>query len=283
MTFVQLINSITTQLKSAKIETAKEDTLLIIQTIFSLTRSQLLAKLQDHIPKSPSLKQLNSYINRRCTGEPLALILGNTSFLGYPFIIKPGILIPRPETELLVTQVSLFCQSQNLTSPTILELGYGSGCILLSLARQFPNLKGYGWDISKIAYSIAKENQQKLTCPNVTFYHQDFFTDPKVKQLIQYPNTIFISNPPYIPTKTLSKLDQSVTQFEPLTALDGGHDGLIFYKKCFQLFQKSQTPQFYEIGINQKEKLIKIAKKNGCTKYKYYTDYHHIPRILKIN
>ncbi len=282
MTFFELINVTSAQLKGAKIETAQTDAMLLIQSVFSLTRIQLLTKLQEFIPNNNALTQLNAFIDRRCRGEPLALILETTSFFGYLFRIKSGILVPRSETELLVIKIIDFCKTNNISAPNLLELGYGCGCILLSLACYFPKLTGYGWDISKEAYLTAIKNQEQLICSNVKFYHNDFFSDPNLMDLVQRPNTIFVSNPPYVPTASLATLDRSVIHYEPLTALDGGLDGLKFYKKCFELFRNLSITQFYEVGVCQKDDLTNLIDQYDFKKFNFFNDYHLIPRVLQI-
>ncbi len=277
MTFFQLINASISELVT------KDEVFFLLKDSFEITRSQLIASLQEAVPDGVFLQKFQKNIDRRRTGEPLAYILGNASFLGTSFNVKPDVLIPRPETELLVLAVISYCKNRGIKNPLIIELGYGSGCILLSLALKFPRLKGYGWDISQIAYDIASENQTALGCDSVTFYHGDFFEDNKVTSLLREKNVIFVSNPPYISTADIALLDTDVKQYESSIALDGGNDGLDFYRQCFQLFKGTDVSQFYEMGIGQKVHLCQLAKQNGYLSISVDDDYQGIPRIFKLN
>ena len=277
MTFFQLINASISPLIT------KGEVFFLLEDTFEMTRSQLIASLQEAVPDGVFLQKFQKNIDRRRMGEPLAYILGNTSFLGTSFNVKPDVLIPRPETELLVLAIISYCKNRGVKNPLIIELGYGSGCILLSLALKLPGLKGYGWDVSHRAYEVASENQAALSCNSVTFYHGDFFENNKVDSLLKEKNLIFVSNPPYIPTSDISLLDTDVKQYESSIALDGGNDGLDFYRRCFRLFKNRDIPQFYEIGIRQKDPLYQLAEQEGYPSISVDNDYQGISRVFKLN
>lgn len=199
-------------------------------------------------------------LERLKNAEPLQYILGNQEFMGFDFYVDKNVLIPQPDTEILVQEVIEIVQRNDLKRPKILDLCTGSGAIAISLAKLIKDSIVYGSDISKEALKIA-ENNSIANQANVLFMKSDMF-----KGIFKdFRFNIIVSNPPYIETETISKLDKEV-QNEPHLALDGGIDGLKFYKEIAQNAKEFlETNGFLalEIGYNQKEKVEQILKENG--------------------
>jgi release factor glutamine methyltransferase len=228
---------------------------------------------------------LASVLKRRITGEPLSYILNKIEFMGLDFKVSKDVLIPRQETELLVEAVLDIAGSweDGVGSKTILDLGTGSGCIAVSLAKFLKNVSIYATDISKKALEIAKDNARRNSVSDtITFLASDLFSHPKIKNM---KFDIIISNPPYIARKDFIKLSAEV-QCEPRLALDGGEDGLIFYRRILQeapVYLRRRGILIMEMGFKQS---LGIQALITDSKYleilKIIKDYGNIDRVIII-
>lgn len=191
--------------------------------------------------------------------EPIQYILKNQEFMGFDFYVDENVLIPQPDTENLVEEVINITEKNNLKQPKILDMCTGSGAIAISLAKLIKGAIVYGVDISEEALKIA-ENNSVSNQANVLFMKSDMF-----KNIFKdFRFNIIASNPPYIETETIKTLDKEV-QKEPHIALDGGIDGLKFYREIAENskhFLEENGILVLEIGYNQKEKVEEILKKN---------------------
>ena len=201
-------------------------------------------------------KKINQIIKRRQKGEPLSKILKKKSFWKFDFITSQNVLDPRADSETLI-QAVLDTFPNKDTPYSILDIGTGSGCLLISLLGEYKNAQGTGLDISPKALNVARKND--MAQMNDSF---DFA----------------ISNPPYIPTKDIEKLDKSVRLYDPISALDGGEDGLDFYR-ILSLYTKIPV-LFLEIGKGQKTAICKIFQKQNWKLSAQYKDYGNIIRVL---
>ncbi len=195
----------------------------------------LKCKPIDLIVNKPTLtsaqqKQFDVYMRRRALGEPLQYILGSWNFMGLELVVNPSVLVPRPETEQMVEQAISLCHSREGGNPVhVLDLGTGSGCIAIAIAKACPSVQVVSVDISSKALEVAKANAKShgvdsridFVCEDMSVYLNKIGTAP-IFDLI-------ISNPPYIPTSQMVQLPKDVQQ-EPALALDGGVDGLDFYR-----------------------------------------------------
>jgi len=202
-------------------------------------------------------------LKRRLLGEPIQYILGKTEFMGLEFKVSGEVFIPRPETEVLVeTVIKTVNSRQSLPARqagivhNILDIGTGSGCIAISLAKFLKDVKIYATDISKEALRLAKKNAL-LNNVEITFLKSDLFSELKL-QAVGFD--LIVSNPPYIPTDEISQL-QSEIACEPRIALDGGRDGLSFYRRIIkdcQAYIERNGLLFLEIGFNQYTEIKKL-------------------------
>ena len=175
---------------------------------------------------------LSLYLKRRALGEPLQYILGKSEFMGLTFKVTPEVLIPRPETEVLVeTALNLVRKfvSSKVRKLKILDLGTGSGCVAVSLAKFLPEAKTYASDISAGALEVAKENAASNNV-SIEFIQSDLFSHCGLWTM---DYGLIISNPPYIPGSEITKLQPEI-QYEPRAALDGGSDGLTFFRRIIK-------------------------------------------------
>ncbi len=226
------------------------------------------------------LSQYKNYVARRGQHEPLAYILGEKEFMRNSFKVTPATLVPRPETELLVE--SLIKAAQGLKADgdvKILDIGTGSGAIIVSLLDYLPNAKGVGVDISVDALIVAEENSRRIGVrERAGFMQSDLFSRiPADKKF-----DIIVSNPPYIPAADIAGLAKDV-QKEPRGALDGGADGLDFYRRIISEAMDHMADEgilAFEVGINQAQVVAELCRKAGFKATAIRKDYADIERMV---
>jgi release factor glutamine methyltransferase len=219
-------------------------------------------------------------LKRRLSGEPLEYILAKAEFMGLEFRLNKNVFIPRPETEILVETVLRLVQSSEFrVQSSILDLGTGSGCIAISLAKFLPGAKVTALDISDKALEIAKENAL-LNKVKVKFFKMDF---TKLRTLNTEQFDIIVSNPPYIPSKEIDSL-QAEVRHEPRIALDGREDGLDFYRRIIKeapRYLKNKGYLIMEMGFGQKDDIKDMICDSATMEIKeIIKDYSGIDRIM---
>ncbi|MBU1999131.1 MAG: peptide chain release factor N(5)-glutamine methyltransferase, partial [Candidatus Omnitrophica bacterium] len=232
------------------------------------------------IDKSKALL-LSAALTKRIKGEPLAYILGEDEFMGLKFKVNEDVLIPRPETEVLVEtairQLSAF--SRQLSAIKILEIGTGSGCIAISLAKSLPRAEITAIDISSKALEVAKNNSL-LHKAFVKFLQSDLFANPQLR-IKNYD--LIISNPPYIASPEMNSLPREL-RCEPSIALDGGFDGLNFYRRIIKqafAYSKDGGLLIMEFGYGQRPALENIFQESGEFEIMdIVKDYNNIERVI---
>ena len=215
-------------------------------------------------------KELQTFIERAEKGEPVAKIIGHKGFWKSDFIVSKDVLDPRPDSETLIEAVLESFPDKKIPL-RILDLGTGSGCLIISLLQEYQKATGVAVDILEKALKIARQNAKGLP---IKFIHADMCSLPKDMGAFD----IVVSNPPYIPTKDIETLDVAVKEYDPILALDGGKDGLDFYRILAQLDFASYL--FVEIGQGQEEQIIPIMRKGGWIYQKSWKDLGKIVRIL---
>ena len=258
-------------------ETARLDAEYLMADVLGCKRMELPLKTADLTVVEAT--KFAGYLERRKTGEPVAHILGTQEFWSFEFKVTPATLIPRPDTETLVEVALKHLMPDN--SGTILDMGTGSGCILLSLLSELPYFEGIGIDQSKEAVAVASENAETLGFANrASFSESDWFS--KVETL-EGGFAAIVSNPPYIPSSDIADLMQDVRDFEPLSALDGGDDGLdpyhIIASGAFERL-KPEGVLAVELGIHQAEAVAAIFTKAGFTAVEITNDLAGIGRVV---
>ena len=222
------------------------------------------------------LSDFMSLIEKRKKGEPIAYLINKKEFWNNEFFVNKDVLIPRPDTELIVEEV-LKIYSKN-THLQVLDIGTGSGCILLSILKERKYFYGTGIDISKKSINVSKFNAKKLNLENrVNFFHSsvDNFTRGKYD--------LVVSNPPYIELVSLKYLEKDIVNFEPKLALSGGFDGFSKIRKVINKANyliKKNGKFILEIGFNQKNKVKEILKQEGFYINKAVRDYGNNDRCI---
>ena len=218
----QILSSFEQQLKDASVDSPRLCAEMIVGEVTGMSRAQLLAFGERKLDAA-QMEWAKAMLSRRVQGEPMAYILGRKEFYGREFKVNPAVLVPRPETELIVDLALEFFQK---TAPLrFADLGCGSGCILGTLLAEAGAWKGIGVDISPAALAVARENLERLQVQGRAELLEADFAEPAV--LPGAALDLLVSNPPYIPTVEYEALGFEVKNFEPRLALDSGPDGLV--------------------------------------------------------
>jgi len=245
-------------LKNKYIQTAQLDTEILMAKALGKDRKYIILNNNKYL-KNKNLKLFEKLINERASRKPIAHLINKKFFWNFEFFVTSDTLIPRPDTELIIEQILKLTKHKSKIN--ILDIGVGSGCILLTILKERKNFYGTGIDISKKCINISKKNAKNLKVELRTrFYKTD------VDKFDQGKYDLIVSNPPYINKYILKYLEKDVVNFEPKLALDGGIDGLSeirkVIKKSSELIKKNGK-FILEIGFDQKNKVINLLKEEG--------------------
>lgn len=252
----QWLRTATTSLRKAGIETARLDCLIFLEDVLKMDRARVLAHLEMILSKQQTAT-LNNFIVQRRTHLPLAYIRGRVAFFGRNFIVNNHVLVPRPETELMI---DLLKKSVLPTHPRIADIGTGSGCIGITVALELPQVKVIAYDIDKQALEVARANA-KAHNVNILYRRSDLLEGA------QEPVDVILANLPYVPADYAINLDAS---FEPAIALFSGKDGLDLYRKFWQELSGlhyKPTNIFTEALPAQHSVLVSLARAAGYVKH----------------
>ena len=258
MNYIEILKSGENFLKKNNIKNSFLDTELILSKVLDKKREEIIINTNNEL-KNTDIIKFKKYLIRRKQKEPIAYILGYKYFWRYRFLTNNSVLIPRPDTELLIEE-SLRCIPKN-KSKKILDIGTGSGCIIISILKERPKCSATAIDISRKAIFVAKTNakiHQLLNKINFININIDKFNSNNYD--------LIISNPPYINNVELNRLDDDIKFHEPKEALSGGYDGFRDIKKVIiksKKLLKINGKLIIEIGHKQKNKSAKILKENG--------------------
>ena len=274
MIISDLLKSGSKILKSKKVKTHQLDSEIMLSSLLKRQREHIIISSEESVSKN-IVDDFNRLIIRRSAREPLAYILNNKEFWSKNFFVNRNTLIPRPETELLCDVVVKAIKKKN---SYILDIGTGTGCILLSVLSEVKKAKGIGIDISKKAIQVAKKNSKNFGLNKRT----KFFTK-SLNGIYNYKFDLIVSNPPYIKTGDIKNLSDDVRKFEPKIALDGGKDGLDVIKKVIyksKTILKKLGTLALEIGYGQHYKVSQILKNQGFREELLVKDYRNNVRCI---
>ena len=245
-------------LKKKSILSAKLDSEILMAKALGKKREYIILN-NNKIIKEQNLEYFKKLVHERATRKPIAYLLNKKFFWNSEFYVNKNTLIPRPDTEIILEQILKFTKNKNYLN--ILDIGVGSGCILLSVLKERKNFYGTGIDISRNSLDICKMNAKKLLLERrVKFFKSD------VDKFAIGKYDLIVSNPPYIKTSDLKYLESDVIKFEPKLALDGGLDGLSVIRKVIKKSSellKKNGKFILEIGFDQKNKVIKLLNNKG--------------------
>ena len=268
-----MLDWLITQFEKNKITSPKQNAETIISHVLKIKQLDIYLQPEKEISET----QLNTILeitSRRKMHEPLQYILGETEFYGYKIKVNKSVLIPRPETELLVEKI--IDNEKNVRS--ILDIGTGSGAIVIALAKNLNEMKIDAVDISEAALKIAQQNAN-LNNVEINFYRSDIYENIIGKY------DLIISNPPYISQVEYKLLPKEIREYEPKSALQADNNGLYFYKNILQNAKEHLTKSgkiYFEIGYDQSEKITGIAKKSGFSNIQIFKDLNGFDRIMRI-
>ena len=271
----ELQKNITKTLLDAGIKTNSLDARIILKETFNFDEKELIMN-SDILISTSKINEVKKILSRRLKGEPISKIFRKRDFYDSTFLISDDVLDPRPETELIIDIANKYISENNYKS--FIDLGTGSGCIILSILKENKNIKGLGLDISLNAINIAKKNSSRLELENhAMFLVSDWFSS--VKETYD----LIISNPPYILSGEIGTLSKGVKNYDPLISLDGGQDGLKCYKEIAKDVNRIINKNgrvILEIGCNQAEEVIKIFEINKFKFLNKIIDINGLDRIL---
>lgn len=262
------LDEITARLKAAGIEEPRREARLLLQAALGLDRAGLLLR------ESVDPAAYEDFARRRAAHEPLAYISGRREFWGLAFEVSPATLIPRPDTETLVEAV---LESGHVPQ-RVLDLGTGTGCLLLAVLHEFPQAFGVGVDLNPAAAALAARNAGRLG-----FSHRAVFCAGSWAEALETRFDLVLSNPPYIESADIGALDRDVAAYEPATALDGGADGLTAYRAIISALPGILVPgglAVLELGIGQGPAVAELAAAHGFAAAAQKTDLAGIPRAF---
>jgi len=265
------------KLKGTKVQEVEQKSEILVQHFLNISKSELYFK--DIALSKKDIKNLNNLFLALSQNKPIQHITGETYFYNSKFLTPPGVFIPRPETELLVDCAIEFL-SDKKEPLKIIDFCTGSGCILLSIAKEFPNHSYIGLDKSEIAVKIASKNRDLLNLKNVEFFHEDIFQYNKSKA------DVLLCNPPYLTFHEIETLEDSVKENDPLDALTDFKDGTSFYKYLIQNYNKlvrDNGIMLLEIPFSSvTNEIITINKSFNSNKSIFYKDLEGKNRVIKI-
>ena len=275
MNIENILNEGINILQKNKIANPQLDSEILLSNSIKRDKKHIILNPKE-ILNSEQLGKFKSLIERRKKGEPIAYLINKKEFWKDEFFVNKDVLIPRPDTELIIEQVlKIYSKEEQLQA---LDIGTGSGCILLSILKERPNFYGTGIDISKKSINVSKLNAKQLNLTSrVKFFHSsvDNFKIGKYD--------LIVSNPPYIELFNLKYLEKDVINFEPRLALSGGFDGFSEIRKVINRASsliKKNGKFILEIGFNQKNKVMKILKEEGFYINKAIKDYGNNDRCI---
>ena len=272
MTYREAVEFGTKCLTDAGVPDAALDAWYLLQMVCKIERSYYYVHGEEDITQDAQ-KEYEIAVQKRAEHIPLQYIIGEQEFMGLRFKVNSNVLIPRQDTETLVEQVLKIVKP----GMKVLDLCTGSGCVLISVLKNAPELTGMGSDISKTALLVAKENA-KLHEVDAEWVRSDLFDN------ITETFDVSMANPPYIPTGEILSLMPEVRDFEPENALDGGADGLDFYRKIAGQVKDYLNPGGYvymEIGYDQGEAVSELMRNAGFTEVEVIKDLARNDRVVK--
>lgn len=278
ITYNNLYMDVRQQLRKADIEAATLEARELVCYASGKSRQELIRDAQLYVSQEVE-EQVRSLVRRHLAGEPVAYLIGEWEFYGLPLDISEHVLIPRPDTEVLAEAAIQFVKKQG--ECRVLDLCAGSGCVGLAIAAQTRNTRVVLGELSEGALRICRQNIRRNSLASQVI--------PLAMDVMQGPPShlgefdCVVSNPPYIPKSDIPGLDVSVKDYEPMMALDGGEDGLDFYRAISENWRSVMHPGtrlLFEVGIGQADDVMRIMRENGFGDNEVIPDLAGIPRVV---
>lgn len=280
MNIFSLFKAIEADFQQQRVASAALDARLLVCAGLEIDHAGFIAHPETPVPPD-KLAIIKRWAGRRMAGEPISRILGAREFWGMPFVITPDTLDPRPDSEVLVERALSFAK----TSPVrrILDLGTGTGCLLLAILKELPEARGVGVDLNPGAVDVSRENAAKLGLSDrAEFIQGDWFAPLDEGERFD----MIISNPPYIPEKDVESLAKEVRNHDPILALSPGPEGLEAYKIIFSRLKNHLNPgglALFEIGFGQEKDVTRLVDDSHMFLSRITPDLAGIPRVVEIS
>ena len=264
------------ELRAAGVDTPVLDAEIMLSRTLGRSRTELLAH-PEAVPPQEVVERFSGWVSRRSRREPLAYIIGEREFYGICFEVSPAVLIPRPETEILVeTAIGLI---KGVPAPRIADIGLGSGAVAVSIAKAAPDAVIYGTESSVEALEIARRNAQRADTQNRTHFLQGDLLEPLAGMTFR----LIVSNPPYIPGSEIEGLQPEIAKYEPRQALDGGPDGLECHRRLAGsagAYLEDKGVLAVEVGAGQADAVEGLFRAAGLRGVRSVRDYSGIERVV---
>jgi release factor glutamine methyltransferase len=276
-----LLRDAAVALAAAGIDNVRFEARLLLAHAAGLSAEQLIARGAEPAPAAVA-ERLRALTARRVLREPMAYILGEREFWGLPFKVSPAVLVPRPDSETLI-EAALALMPDRQRPWRILDLGLGSGCLLLTLLREYPAASGVGLELSEEALAVAQANAEALAVDARARLILGDWQQPDWQQRLGGPFDLLVSNPPYIEAGAIERLMPEVARFEPRLALDGGPDGLAAYRNIATAAPALMAPGgrvLVESGEGQVTEISRIFASAGLAMEAPWRDLAGIDRVV---
>lgn len=278
-----LVKSFTTQLKAVGVQSPRWDAEILVAHGLKKPRLSIYSD-PDQVVEPELENRLVSLLDRRLKREPLQYLLGSCEFWGLPFAVGTDVLIPRPETELLIEAAcSTKMGLQDMQHPTMVDIGTGSGCLAVALAGEFPDATIYATDCSRESLRVAHQNVVTHGVSNRVHLLRGDLYEPIQRKGLTGQINLLVSNPPYIPRASLPHLQSEVRDHEPVWALDGGPDGLDFYRRLLARardFLSRGGIMILEFGADQLDAIRGLAHRFQMDVTRIVKDGGGNPRVI---
>lgn len=297
MTIIEALKEGENILINSNVSEAKIGAKLLLENVLNVKHAKLICMYKDEIDRKVYKKFLKC-IKMRSKHMPIDYIIGIKEFMGLTFKVNKNVLVPREDTEVLVSEsINALKNLNNDTNNNkenknndeiynVIDMCTGSGCIALTVATKLKKTKVYSVDLSKKALKVARYNSKLNNVSNVTFVHSDLFNKffkGNLKKKLENNVDLIISNPPYIKSDIVKELEREVRDYEPTMALDGGEDGLIFYKRIIndaKTFLKDNGILAFEIDYTYYEIIKKLFEDAGYKDIGLFKDFNGLDRVM---
>ncbi len=279
MTVKKTAERVKKELSAAGFETAQRESRFLVEGICRLTRGGMFLH-SDMLLTDAEQMQIEEALQKRLAGWPLQYLIGEWDFYGYPVFVGEGVLIPRPETELLVREALVVLSNKKKREAVVADLCSGSGCIAVAIARECRSARVTAVERYDEAYGYLERNIERNGTQNILPLKADVLGP--LSQSLASTFDIIVCNPPYIKTEDMKNLSREV-RFEPSEALDGRRDGLHFYREITKRWKTCLVPKgviLYEIGFDQGAEVAQILTDNGFEQVEIKQDYNGLDRIV---
>jgi len=279
---IDIINWGTSYFEQSRIESPRLNIELILTKVLECKRIDLYMQFDKPLQES-ELADIKVFVRQRAEGKPIQYIIGEVEFYNTLIKVNESVLIPRPETEIMVDLLIQDVFKSDIDwEPVVLDIGTGSGNIAIALAKQIAKCRLYAFDKSERALETAKKNAElNKVAEKINFFRADIMENWIRKSELEFD--YIVSNPPYISYKEKEAVSKEVTDYEPAEALFAGEDGTEYYDRIISYFGNWLKPGgkiFMELGINQAEKVNNMLETSGFKEINIKNDYHNIPRVI---